>query len=41
MCKGRLYTAAYDGTMRIWDATKIKDDEDLEDEENASLNSGS
>ena len=33
MHRGRLYTAANDGTIRIWDATKIRDDDDLEDDD--------
>ena len=34
--KGRLYTAANDGSIRVWDASKIKDDEDLEEDENGN-----
>ncbi len=37
MHKGRLYTASNDGSMRIWDASKIKDDDDLDDEEIESV----
>ena len=32
--KGKLYSGANDGSIRVWDASKIRDDEDLDDEEN-------
>lgn len=35
--KGRLYTAANDGSIRVWDASKIRDDEDLEEEESETI----
>lgn len=25
---GRVYTGSHDGSLRIWDATKLRDDED-------------
>ena len=33
MRKTKLYTASNDGTVRIWDASKLREDDDDDEEE--------